>query len=160
MIEFRGELSEECKRYLLQQQFSMAFIIAPFSLLFEIPLVLLVVSLTQNKLFWLLLPFLILASFTVGLPPSKKDYSVMMPSRVYIEDELIVSESDRFHHERMVSEVVKVIDWGNFYEFRFSPRLRGVVCQKDLISSGTLTDFEDMFHDKIIRNQLKTKKKS
>ena len=159
MIEFRGELSEECKRYLLYQQFSMAFFFVPLLLIvFGIPAIIL--SFTHDWIFSLIIPFFIFAGFMGGMPPRKKDYSVMMPSRVYIEDELIVSESDRFHHERMVSEVVKVIDWGNFYEFRFSPRLRGVVCQKDLISSGTLTDFEDMFHDKIIRDQLKTKKKS
>ena len=60
--------------------------------------------------------------------------------------------------ERATEDVKKVLDYGEFYEFRFYfPWCFGVICQKDLLVEGTIEEFEQFFDGKIVRKKLKLK---
>ena len=62
------------------------------------------------------------------------------------------------YFERKPEDVKKVLDYGEFYEFRFYfPWCFGVICQKDLLVEGTIEEFEQFFDGKIVRKKLKLK---
>lgn len=52
-----------------------------------------------------------------------------------------------------ISKVKKVYDYGRYYYISFYrwDLSKGIVCQRNLISNGTIEDFEKIFKDKIIR---------
>ena len=54
---------------------------------------------------------------------------------------------------RELGEVVEVHDFGDYYIIYFSEliKTRNFVCQKDLITEGTIEEFEALFEDKLIR---------
>lgn|GEM_PF-2504130 len=71
-------------------------------------------------------------------------------------------------HLKTISDVRKVIDYGEWYEIVFYGRKNGYyadeknllycICQKDLIVTGTIEDFEKLFEGKIIRKHKKVAK--
>jgi len=55
-------------------------------------------------------------------------------------------------HIKTISEVLKVIDYWYWYEIVFKQREKmNYICQKDLIVTGTIEDFEKLFEGKIVR---------
>ena len=54
---------------------------------------------------------------------------------------------------RNIEDVKCVRDFGEFYElvFPFGKISEKFICQKDLLSKGTLAEFEALFGDKILR---------
>lgn len=59
-------------------------------------------------------------------------------------------------------KVKKVLDYGEFYyimvnRFDF---VNGVFCQKNLITEGTIEEFEAIFKDKLVRKTMKITKKN
>ena len=64
--------------------------------------------------------------------------------------------------ERPNDKVKKVLDYGEFYyimvnRFDFN---NGVLCQKNLITEGTIEEFETIFKDKLVRKNIKKPKKN
>ena len=53
----------------------------------------------------------------------------------------------------MISDVKKVVDHGEFYElsFVFGKVSDKFICQKSLLTKGTLEEFKAMFGDKVYR---------
>ena len=52
-----------------------------------------------------------------------------------------------------ICKVKKVVDYGRYYYvflYRLDPS-KGIVCQKDLLTEGTIEEFEELFKEKIIR---------
>ena len=56
-----------------------------------------------------------------------------------------------------MDEVKRVEDYGDFYRiiFYFPHCDRFCICQKDLITQGTIEEFEEMFAGYIVKKQLK-----
>ena len=54
-----------------------------------------------------------------------------------------------------ISKVKKVIDMGEWYYiiFKFGDISNSWICQKDLITQGTIEDFEKIFEGKIKRDK-------
>lgn len=79
---------------------------------------------------------------------------------MFIEDDTIVSRSNAVAERRCLKDVKEVRDYGEFYYFVFY--LRGYsyrfVCQKSLLSKGTLEEFESLFEGKIKRMRPKSTK--
>ena len=78
-----------------------------------------------------------------------------MPDLVFIDlkDEVIVHKNEKRERFHMLSSVKTVIDYGEWYYFvfNFSDRDPYFVCQKSLLTKGTLEEFEALFEDKIER---------
>lgn len=65
-------------------------------------------------------------------------------------------------NEIPTDKVKKVLDYGEFYyimvnRFDF---VNGVFCQKNLITEGTIEEFEAIFKDKLVRKNMKNTKKN
>ncbi len=152
MIEFNGNLSGECKKFLLKKQIKMQTIASVFTaILFSVPVTFL--SIYVKPLFAIcFVPLVMLVVFSM-IPPSKSDQKIFMPKRVYIdlEEETIVHECEKMERFHMLSSIIRIIDYGDWYYFVFDYEDRDpyFVCQKDLITQGTLEEFENLFEGKI-----------
>ena len=69
-----------------------------------------------------------------------------------------VNELDITNEEAVIKKVEEDDDW--FYlKLRF-PKIDGFLCQKNLITEGTIEEFEEIFKDKLVRKTMKTTKKN
>lgn len=153
MIEFRGDLCGNAKEFFinkfiekLQFIYLVAFIcIAPFWFRFSYEIGVL-------RLFWVY-PLCIAVLFIIVRIAYKKWNKDILIKRVYVEGSHIFSVSSNGTHKFKIKSVKKVIDYGEFYFIAFSKFLavEDIVCQKNLLTKGTLEEFEALFEDKIIR---------
>ncbi len=77
------------------------------------------------------------------------------PHRIAIDDGYIICIADAFEEGREVSDVKRVRDFGAFYElvFSFNRASYKFICQKDLLTQGSLEEFEKLFEGKLERQQ-------
>lgn len=87
------------------------------------------------------------------IPYSKKEKEKIVPRRIYILNDCITSQANQTVETRYINDVKVVKDYGEFYElvFPFGKVSYGFICQKDLLVTGTLEDFERLFEGKIER---------
>ena len=78
----------------------------------------------------------------------------MTPKKIFVQDEYIVCTADKWTEAKAVSDVKVVRDFGEFYDlvFPFGNASEKFVCQKSLLSKGTLEDFEALFEGKLERH--------
>lgn len=152
MIEFYGELSSNCKNYIIKKEIQAGVMVTSIiGTLFLIP-ILVATFLWDWIAIIALVPLIAYITFSF-VRPSKKTCRLLFPNRISIEDDFIVSEGDNFSYACPVSEVKKVIDMGEWYHIFFNYRYRNprFVCQKDLLKQGSINEFEKLFENKIIR---------
>lgn len=72
---------------------------------------------------------------------------------MYIDNDIIISQSNALVEGRTLMDVKEVRDYGDFYYlvFPFGKYSYRFVCQKNLLTQGTLSDFETLFADRIKR---------
>lgn len=152
MIIFSGQLSGKCKEDVLRRGLKISFIGGLItSIILGIPTVIL-----AFKIHWIIslfIPFFILLPFLAACPPNKKVYSSIFPTKITIDLKtgIITSQSDKFHVTSSVDEVVRVIDMGEWYHIYVKNKEGRFICQKNLLYSGTLDEFEEFFKNKIIK---------
>lgn len=163
MIEFKGELSKENKLYLIKRDAIGLFIISIImALIMGIPM--LIVGLVWEKVFlWFslmafMMPIILgLSLILLIIPKSREKLANEIrpntPIKVTIIDDIIEAEYEEKYIEIMVSEVRKVIDVGDLYILVGYPSRDGHywACQKNLLTKGTLEEFEELFADKLVR---------
>lgn len=153
MIEFNGELSEKGKNYIANSSRKISvlvgfFVVTPFALVDVVYAIV--------KHFYILLIFLIPLAMVIAfsfIKPNKKSLSLIMPNRIIIQDEIIISEGENFHTEKEIEEIKKIVDLGDFYRiYFFFPNYDfAFICQKNLITKGSIELFELKFKDLIER---------
>ena len=89
--------------------------------------------------------------------PGEKEKGDIVPIKVEIDDEHVIKETTKNYNTYRVDEVKRVEDYGDFYRiiFYFPHCDRFCICQKDLITQGTIEEFEEMFAGYIVKKQLK-----
>ena len=159
MVEFNGYITGEAERYFWNNSRKVvrnAFLAA---ILVFFPLVLIVSSMTG---YWLLTVGYCAAALSIPLllliPKSKKSKQPLTPKKIFTDNEYIVCQGDGFEDYRLVEDVTKVIDYGDFYClcFPFGKKSDSFVCQKSLLIKGTIEDFETLFEGKIERHDKNT----
>lgn len=158
IFEFRGEVSGNCKKYILRQEAKIMLFGAIFaSVLVGIPTIIIMICSLSDTIpwYWILAIDLTLIAFFLilaGKPASKKDQKMILPSRViFTEDGLIISEGEKFKISCYIKNVKSVFDMGEWYHISCG---NGVgpgrfVCQKNLIKVGSIEEFEAFFKNKI-----------
>ena len=152
MIEFKGELSKTCKEFVVKNEANCArraaiivcIPLAAFDIWWSVP---------NHFIYLIALPALVMAVFLAGIKSNEKGYGLIMTKRVMIGNNYLECEGDQFHDIKSIDRVKSVIDYGEWYkiEFRLPGNSQRFICQKDLITQGTIEDFENLFADKIIR---------
>ena len=174
MIEFRGTVSDKFKLYLVKWNlygsaisFSVATIIVGIlitivALLWEKAFLGFTVICAIGAIFWFI-PVMMFSTragrkkFMAGMENS-------VPIKVSINNEVMTVEYDEISDDMFgekefiipLSAVKKVVDVGDWYHFiGFEVKGKGLycVCQKDLLTKGTLEEFEELFADKIVRKK-------
>ena len=161
MLEFEGTLSFKCRKYILKKIRKLIetitsivasiFMIALFAFGFVIGSDFLI---KFSILFGIFAIFL----FPVALgfaATTQKDQRGFMPVKIYIDlvSETIVVVSEKFKDEHAISCVKQIADCGEWYDVEyFFGEIKNVesVIQKDLITEGTIEEFEKLFSDKIV----------
>jgi hypothetical protein len=154
MIEFYGELSEECKRYMQNTVSKIRYMTFPL-LIVILCTPIIIAAIMWNWIFILGLLVTIPGS-VFAVMPDKKGANLVTPTRITIEQESMESEGDKFYHSRNMSDVKKIIDLGGWYHiiFYFPHKSMYFVCQKNLIVKGTGEEFEKLFEGKIVRKKI------
>lgn len=151
MIEFKGKINGRALKFQAKRYRKM-FILSCFAA--AVPMLLLHG--------WLYLSLIVIFSvLCIGLPlffiliPTRF-WGMLAPKRVYIdlEDRTIVSEITGPREVfRMIDDIVEVKDYGEFYTFKFTSLKEYIhfVVQKDLITQGTIEEFEEIFEEVLVR---------
>ena len=154
MIEFSGKLTGNAKEYLLKKQVAVETLVCLIVfVLFGIPTIIVGIYASVYA-FAFFIPLALMLIFAMK-KPSEKDQKIFMPTRIYIdlEEETIVHECEKMERFHMISDVKKVVDFGEWYHIFFVYESRDLyfVCQKDLLTKGTIEEFEALFEEKITR---------
>lgn len=82
-----------------------------------------------------------------------KILNLYVPKKIFIDADTIRMESEKTVAVKSVVNVKKIIDVGEWYQilFYFPHKNMYFVCQKNLITKGTIQQFEQLFKDKIVR---------
>ena len=157
MIEFKGEWSGECRKFVLRSDRNSQLIVCGIiSVICTAIIICLAIFIHPMILLFLLalVAFMIIAS----LPPSEKTMRKFFPNRIFIDtnEETIVIQGEAFERFHMISAVSEVFDYGEWYDIKFvySDRDQYFVCQKSLLSRGSLEEFEKIFEEKLVRKSV------
>ena len=160
MIQFKGTLSENSKLFLIRSSEKVSFVMATVT-----GIILIGPAVTAwciwPEIWFAVLPFVVptlIFCVCLAIPklnPQDKNVDAQIPNTITIKRERLerVGEGERSYSSRKLIDVKKVQDYGEFYylTFYFPYKDGYFVCQKDLLTEGTLEDFEALFQDKIER---------
>ena len=154
MIEFKGELSGASLKFLIKRQIEGQAIASLITTgLFSVPIIFASIYLHLLALV-VFVPHIVMVIGSL-IPPGKKARSAFVPNRIFIDktEMTVVHQCDKMERFHMMSSVKKIVDYGEWYHFVFfySDRDDYFVCQKSLLTKGSLEEFEAMFEGKIIR---------
>lgn len=153
MIEFTGYLSGVAEKHFHKRSAILGQNILLASVLIFFPVI---VSLAVNWECWRLIvaycSLFVLIPFLVRIPKSKKEKIMLTPKKIFTQDEYIVCVADRYTESRLICEAKFLRDYGEFYEivFPFGKASDKFICQKSLLTKGSLEEFEALFDGRII----------
>ena len=89
-------------------------------------------------------------------PFMKSTFPMILPTRVVISDDgYITSYGEKFELTNPIDTVAVVIDCGEWYHISWNRKVgfgpERFICQKDLLTHGTIEEFEKLFEGKIVR---------
>lgn len=155
MIRFDGELTGRAKRYFVEKMMKKASVFGFSISLLNIPFWWWFYSGTSTVKYVVPVVLVLCAFFPLLLrvlvPKKSKERGIT--KKVIIKDDIISIISEEMSIKRAVSKVKKVRDYGEYYELVFSAVdfLTVCVCQKNLLSKGSIKEFEELFADKLIK---------
>ena len=156
MIVFDGYITGVAKRHFTKKSFILGSKICLFAAIVVLPLIIILANRISNwNLIWIYILFVISSPFIMHFTKSKKERLALTPRKIYTEDGQIVCIADKYEEIKDIQDVKCVYDYGEFYElaFPFGKISEKFICQKDLLSKGSLEEFEALFEDKIVRKR-------
>ena len=154
MIIFDGKLTGISKKVYINKQLNTMGLLVLFLCSFSIP-VFGYLSFLQGfvwRFLVLSIPVIAIAPLIFRLCITKKERERLNLKKVIIHNGDIVAISEKSTVSNRISKAKKVYYCGEYYEIVY-PRIYFTsifVCQKDLISKGTIEEFESIFSGKII----------
>ena len=152
MIIFSGNLSKDCKKHIAKRIKFMSFVGITISAI--IMLILFIFLTIYVDILFILFDFVFLFIPLLSfIPPDQKSINKLTPNKVSIINNQVISESASFYYQTKISNVNKIVDYGDWYQifFKYPYKNQTYICQKDLIEEGTIEDFENLFKEKIVR---------
>ena len=161
MVEFFGLISDECEKYIVAKKNKAT--ITCFCVASLICIICTTVfgfidfSVFKPMLFCTLI--VVAISVVVSILPLSKARQKQIELfkteiRITIDENNIVNTTIYGRISRPLEQVKKVIDVGKWYciVFKGGDIANSWVCQKDLITKGTIEEFEEIFDQKLIKN--------
>lgn len=150
MFKFYGEVSEQNKKIIINKQRKIFFCasIIPvllgvcITIILAIKIHLIYLLFLIPLLFFLIIPF---------MPLSKRTLDLIIPTKIIIYDDFIISEGNKFKCVKKYSDIKSIIDYGSYYfiYFKWPKKSYKFLCQKNLLIAGRIEDFEKYFQSKL-----------
>lgn len=154
MIEFSGYLSGSAEAFFYKKSRYLGLGFLLVGMILVLPTII-VLSVRLNDaaptiVYCAIFPVLCLLSL---IPKRKKEKRRLTPKRIYTEDDCITCVANGYVETKFVDDVKMVVDHGEFYEiiFPFGKVSDKFICQKDLLTQGSLQSFEELFKGKVIK---------
>ena len=154
MIEFSGYISGAAKKFRQIKGAQFLYSVMGCVYLVFTPFA---IALYLGLKTWVLL---VLYACLIGLvavyplfPLDKNTEKNFTANRVFIDEEYIVAKGEKFEVFHLISEAVSLLDYGEFYfvKFPMGKKSEHFICQKNLLTKGTLEEFEACFEGKVVR---------
>lgn len=151
MIVFKGELSENVKKE-MSRNFRKILLVLCLSFALITGVVILVLTLKLNHMFAFCFVFPALFLILPFLPFKLEAGSEFLIEKIEISDEDIAVHTKESFNWYGVEHVKKIVNKSDCYIIYVRQGLAKmeIVCQKDLITEGTLEEFEEKFADFLI----------
>lgn len=154
MIEFKGKFLENTLKFyhkrfvkenLSNSMFFFVMCIPACTLLFSfvIPL---------KYIVCIVLPILLLVAIFLPYLKLKLSKDRFVPEHITINDGVIICVKDNFTDSLNIEHIKAVKDYGEYYTLTVAGFFRPsahLICQKDLLTQGTIEEFEALFKGKI-----------
>lgn len=157
MIVFEGLITDSAEKHFWKEYRKNGFIVLGIGMLFLFPVFLIATLYIKSWLIPIIfISGMVFAFLVMFLPKTKKEKARMLPKKIYIRDELIVSISDEYTDTKFITDIKEVYDYGDFYVvlFPFGKLSHHFVCQKSLITNGSLEEFETLFENMIVKKSI------
>jgi len=150
MIEFRGKVTSK-NAIKSQGRMLKAIFIISVAIAMLLMLILLGAAWFFRTLILIMMPVVI-----IGITVIPNKHIALLPERLLIdtEERTIVSQTKGMNETfKMLDDTTKVEDHGDYYAFYFGNRVSGLgfIAQKDLITQGTIEEFEEIFEEVLVR---------
>ena len=154
MIEFKGRLGEKAKEFIVKM-FVKRFLVSASILTIVIAILAIVLALTIEPLISLFMLAVIPFWFCIFLPKSKSFQNQELPFLCVVdivESTVVIQGFEGKNTERfcMIEDVKRVDDYGDWYHMIIPKQDMYFIFQKDLITQGTIEEFEKIFEGKIV----------
>lgn len=149
MFEFHGELSNKNKAFIDSFASHITFYCFAF-----VSIILSIASIVVGIVFHWMSFFGLICAFGIFMIGKLSKDTGHHPIHIIISDETIeLYCDDYFYEKKQLYDVKKIIDFGDYYWFKFCFPCwaKEYVCQKDLLTVGTIEDFEKFFEGQIVR---------
>ena len=156
MIEFNGYLTGNAENYFHKRSRILGQKIVLYGLLLFAPgIVSFAFWLKDLSFIAVFLSMLVCVMLFTFIPKEKKEKHRLTPKKIIVEEDYVLCVSDKYTETRSINDVKKVIDHGEYYElcFSFGKLSDKFICQKNLITKGTIQEFETLFSGKITRDK-------
>ena len=163
MIEFDGKISGAAEKQMWKKSRQIGTSIVVISLTILFPVIIIMWKKLESFFgfsIWQLpvayaVVYIALPVISWVLPKSKKEKDDFTTCKVFTDKEYIVAILGNGNEEyKLISKAKCLNDYGEFYEIVF-PLSAGIsedfICQKNLLTKGTLEEFEALFEGKIVR---------
>ncbi len=159
MIEFKGDLSENSKNHILKNQSKLYFVVSLFALLLIGSFSLIIAFSCEFMLiFWSTLAILIFLLVILPLVPfiaKQKELKHLVPKKIVIDRECeyiyFYRKFDGYTLCVKFSDVKRIIETIEYFYIKIQFKVGGIICQKDLITEGSIEEFEEIFKGLIIK---------
>ncbi len=158
MIEFNGYISGDAEKFFWKKTRKMGQRTINIVLIALLPLF---VYFSMRYQYWALMlgyiGIVIVINICLYIPNDKKTKQSLLPKRIYTEDSCLCYVTDKGEGFRTIADVESVCDYGEFYDisFSFGNKCEYFVCQKKLLTKGSLLEFEELFDGKLERQVSK-----
>ena len=150
MIEFKGKVTSKNAINSQARMLKTVFII------FSVIAMLIMLIVYRSHWFFPPLILTMIPTIIIGFMITPNKYMALLPERLFIDtDERTMTSQIKGMGEtfKMLDDVTKVEDFGDYYTFYFNNRISGLgfIAQKDLITQGTIEEFEEIFEEALVR---------
>ena len=153
MIEFDGHLNGSAEKQFWKNVRKYAYRILLFAFIGMIAFTVFIVLKTKIWFICIIVGiiFLFLLSCLLLLPKEKEAKGIL-PRRIFTDGEYITCIADKYSDNKTLSDVKQVYDYEEYYHVVMNggSGFFMYVCQKDLLTQGSLAEFEALFEGKII----------
>lgn len=163
MIEFNGKISKKCQNYICKQEAVPGLIGCLIGVILVLLPATVIASIYFSQMRIMVIVCGILLSavilfFGYYSPFMKGTLPLITPIRIVITDNgEITSYGENFELANSVADATVVVDYGEWYHISFTRNTKfglgngRFVCQKDLLTQGSVDQFEKLFEGKIVR---------